>query len=240
MNAPLSLAEGLRRQETGTRGLLADGAGRLGWKAGFGTAAAMQKLGTSGPLAGFLTDSTLQPSGACFDVSDWGKPVLEPEVAVRLAADVSAGQSRSEVEAAVGGTGAAIELVDLGEAGNDAGEILAANVFHRAVLLGEIATLDPSASLADVRIDVRAGDEDYAVAADPAAVLGDLVDVLLGMAELLAESEDGLRSGDVIITGAAVKPFELAGGEAVEVRVGSSEVSARVASGDGSQVGLDR
>lgn len=224
-----SLRDGLGKQEAGARELLASGARRLGWKAGFGTAAAMERLGTSGPLAGFLTDSTLEPSGASFDVSRWGKPVLEPEVAVQLAADVGAGQSRSEIEAAVGTVGAAIELVDLGEVGDDAGEILAANIFHRAVLLGDLTPLEAGTSLSDLRIDVRAAGRDYAVAADPAILLGDLVDVLASMAGLLADSEDGLCAGDKIITGAAVKPFELRGGERIEVRVGGSSVSARIA-----------
>ncbi|HET7121144.1 MAG TPA: hypothetical protein VFI17_07830 [Solirubrobacterales bacterium] len=225
---PASLQEGLRRQQVAARELLSGGAERLGWKAGFGTAAAMEKLGTTGPLAGFLTDSTLAPSGSTFDVSDWAKPILEPEVAVRLTADVEAGAPRPEIEAAVGAVGAAIELVDLGEAGADAAEALAANLFHRIVLLGDLAPLDPGTSLSDLRIDVRAADEDYAIAADPALALGPLVDVLANMASLLAGSPDGLRQGDIVITGAAVKPFELSGGEAIEVQVRESVVEARI------------
>ena len=223
-----SLRAGLLRGQEEFRDLLAQGAGRLGWKAGFGTAAAFEKLGTSGPLAAPLSDATLAPSGSEFDVSDWVKPVLETEVAVRLGADVGPDRSRAEIEAAVAAVGAAIELVDLGEAGEDAGAILAAGIFHRAVLLGELEPLDSGTALADLRLDVRAGGGDHALAADPAAVLGDLVDVLAQMAELLALGEDGLRAGDVIITGAAIKPFELSGGETVEVRLGGSEVSARV------------
>jgi 2-keto-4-pentenoate hydratase len=223
-----SLQEGLRAQEAASRDLLAGGAGRLGWKAGFGTAAAIENLGTSGPLAGFLTDSTLEPSGASFAVGDWGKPVLEPEVAVRLAADVKAGDTAEEIEAAVGEVGAAIELVDLGEAGSDPGAILAANIFHRAVLLGDLSPLDPGTKLADVRIDVIAAGEDHATGADPAGALGDLLDVLAAMADLLADSEDGMRAGDVIITGAAIPPFVLTGGEEIEVRVGASTVAASI------------
>jgi 2-keto-4-pentenoate hydratase len=223
-----ALRAGLLQSQEGFRALRAQGARRLGWKAGFGTAAAMEKLGTSGPLAAPLTDATLAPSGTRFDVSRWGKPVLEPEVAVLLAADIGVGQSGAEIEGAVGSVGAAIELVDLGEAGDDAGAILAAGIFHRAVLLGELAPVEPGTSLADLRVDVYAGGEGHALAADPAALLGDLVDVLAGMAELLAIAEERLQAGDVIITGAAVKPFELAGGEVVEVQVGGSTVSARI------------
>jgi 2-keto-4-pentenoate hydratase len=223
-----SLREGLHRGQEAFRDSLAQGAGRLGWKAGFGTTAATRTLGTSGPLAAPLTDATLAPSGSGFDISGWGKPVLEPEVAVLLVADLEAGQSGAEIEAAVGSVGAAIELVDLGEAGDDASAILAAGIFHRAVLVGEMTPLDPDTSLADLRVDVSAGGEDHALGADPAAVLGDLVEVLAGMAELLALGEERLRAGDLIITGAAIKPFELVGGETVEVRLGPSEVSAHV------------
>jgi 2-keto-4-pentenoate hydratase len=223
-----SIRSGLKDQEAGARKLLDSGAGRLGWKAGFGTAMAIEKLGTDGPLVGFLTDSTLLPSGSSIDIAGWEKPVLETEVALRLDADVAAGQTGAEARAAVGAIGAAIELVDLGQAGSDPGAILAANVFHRSVLLGDWVTLAADASLDDVRIDVLSGGEPHALEADPADVLGDLASVVVSLADLLADSDDGLRAGDVIITGAAIKPFELSGGETIEVRVATSIVTATI------------
>lgn len=223
-----SIRDGLKTQEAGGRELLDSGAKRLGWKAGFGTAAAIEKLGTAGPLVGFLTDSTLLPSGTAIDVADWEKPVLETEVALRLDADVEAGQGREEIRAAIGAVGAAIELVDLGQAGSDPGAILAANIFHRRVLLGDLVALAPGRTLEDVRIDVLADGKPHATQADPAAVLGDLIDVVAGLADLLSNSEDGLRAGDVIITGAAIKPFDLSGGEAIEVRVAASSVAVTI------------
>jgi 2-keto-4-pentenoate hydratase len=224
-----SIRDGLRAQEAGSRELLDSGAKRLGWKAGFGTAAAIQKLGTDGPLVGFLTDSTLAPSGTTIDVAGWEKPILETEVALRLDANVAAGQVRQEIRAAIGAVGAAIELVDLGQAGGDVGAILAANIFHRKVLLGDWVTLPPGEPLEDVRIDIHAGGEPHELEADPADVLGDLIGVVADLADLLAKSDDGLRAGDVIITGAAIKPFELAGGESIEVRAGASTVTATIA-----------
>src|ERR1700710_727812 len=92
-----SIRDGLKPQEAGSRELLDSGAKRLGWKAGFGTAAATRKLGTDGPLVGFLTDSTLAPSGTTIDVAGWEKPVLETEVGLRLDADVVAGEGREEI-----------------------------------------------------------------------------------------------------------------------------------------------
>jgi len=222
-----AMQEGLRRQEALGRELLDQGAARLGWKAGFGTAAAMEKLGTGGPLVGFLTDATLAPSGGSVDVAGWGKPVLEPEVAVRLGADVGAGQDLEQVLGAIDAVGAAIELVDLGEVSDDAGAILATNIFHRHVLLGDFLPLD--GALDEVRMDVLSGGVVHAEAVEPAAMLGPLGEVVRGLADLLANSPEGLRAGDVIITGAAIKPFELSGGESVEVRVGASAVSVSIA-----------
>lgn len=208
--------------------LLAGGARRLGWKAGFGTPAAIEKLGTEGPLVGFLTDATLEPSGAGVETGGWGKAVLEPEVAVWLGADVAAGDGPEEVLAAIDGIGAAIELVDLGEMAGDAAAILAANIYHRKVLLGDVVPLAAGESLADARIDVTATDREPVRGSDPADVLGPLVDVVRGLAALLADSRDALRAGDVIITGAAIKPFEPTGGETFEVRVGNSRVAVEI------------
>ena len=222
-----AMQEGLRRQEARGRELLDQGAARLGWKAGFGTAAAMEKLGTSGPLVGFLTDATLAPSGSTVDVAGWAKPVLEPEVAVRLGADVDADQDLEQVLGAIDAIAAAIELVDLGQVSDDAGAILATNIFHRHVLLGDFLPLD--GALDDVRMDVLSGGVVHAEAVEPAAMLGPLDEVVRGLAELLADSPEGLRAGDVIITGAAVKPFALGGGESIEVRVGASAVAVAIA-----------
>lgn len=223
------MKRGLDQQEADRQDLLAQGAKRLGWKAGFGTAAAAEKLGIAGPLVGFLTDSTLAPSGSRIDVADWQRPVLEPEVALRLASDVDAGRSHEEILAAIDAVGAAIELVDLGEASDDPAAILAANVFHRHVLLGGFVDLGGNMSLDEIRIEVLASGQAHAVSIDPADQLGNLGAVVSGLANLLSHSADGMRSGDVIITGAAIKPFELSGGEEVEVRVAGSTVSAHIA-----------
>jgi 2-keto-4-pentenoate hydratase len=221
---PLSpaVAAGLHRQSAERARLLAAGARPLGWKAGFGTRAAMDKLGTAAPLIGFLTDQTLRPSGAQWAVSAWGNPVLEPEVAVRLGADLAPGADRETAAAAIGEVAVAIELVDIGAA-DDVEEILAGNIFHRGVLLGAFAPLSPSLRLQDVRLDVLAGGEPHAEDADPAPVLGDLADVVRHMADQAPEAGAPLRAGDVVITGSAIPALPVAGGGRFEVRAAGLE-----------------
>ena len=55
----------------------------LGWKLGFGTEAAMQKLGIDAPLVGYLPAANRLESGAVVDISSWGNPKLEPEIVAR-------------------------------------------------------------------------------------------------------------------------------------------------------------
>ena len=81
---------GMERQLQLRRRVLEHGARPLGWKLGLGTPAAMEKLGTSAPLVGFLTDRSLLEPGARCAVGGWGKPTAEPEVAIHVATDVPA------------------------------------------------------------------------------------------------------------------------------------------------------
>jgi 2-keto-4-pentenoate hydratase len=199
---------------------LGGGAEHRGWKAGFGTAAAKEKLGIVDPLVGFLTEQTLLDEGQDVDVSGWGKAVLEPEVALIFSADVPADGDPEATAAAIGSVAAAIELVDLGEVG-DAEQILSSNVFHRWYALGEPVPVD---SVDAVRIDVAG----IATGADPREALGDLVEVAGGIARMLDLVGEKISAGDVLITGAAIPAVTVTGGESFEVSVGDSRVAVSI------------
>jgi len=74
----------------------------------------MSLIGVDQPLLGFLTASSLLDSGTSVDVSTWGVPLIEPEVAVRIGNEIGSGASAEEGAAAVDAVAAAIELVDPG------------------------------------------------------------------------------------------------------------------------------
>jgi 2-oxo-3-hexenedioate decarboxylase len=220
------IARGLAAQTRARKALLSDGARRLGWKAGFGTTAAFEKLGTRAPLVGFMTDRTLAADGSVISIDEWRGPTLEPELAIRLGAPLGAGATRTEVITAIGSVGPAIEIIDLG-ASADVESILAGNIFHRTVLLGELRSLPAGSGLHSLRLEVHVDGRPSVLNVDPREQLGDLADVLSALADQLAICADQMLSGDVIITGSAVPALPLKGGERVTVTLsGFSSVTA--------------
>lgn len=220
------IIEGMKRQAEAREVLLAEGS-RLGWKSGFGTEGGMALLKIEQPLTGSLTTATQIDSGSTVDVTDWTTPLFEAEVAVRLDSAVGPGASPEEGAGSIGGIAAAIELVDLG-AIDSVSDILAGNIFHRKVILGEFVELREG-GLESIRIAVTANGE-KADPADPREVIGDIGKVVASLADQAELLGDSFRPGDVVITGAAVPPAQLRSGDAYEVEVtGAGGVSVSIA-----------
>jgi 2-keto-4-pentenoate hydratase len=204
------IAAGMRAQLTSRREKLSAGDRPLGWKVGFGSAAAGARLDIDRPLVGFLLRSNLLPDGAEVAVGDWAAPVLEPEIAVHLAHDVPSGASWDGVRQAVGGLSAAIELADVDPPPTDVRQILAGNIFHRHVLLGPVRPgWTPPA---DIGASVLVDGQEIVATDDATALTGETVEVVRLTAELLELCGERLRAGDVVITGSVVAPVPVTGG----------------------------
>ena len=209
---------GMRDQLAARDELLRAGERQLGWKVGFGAPAALEKLGTDRPLVGFLLESALLPDGASVPIGGWTAPALEPEIAVHLASDVPSGASWDEVREAIGGLSAAIELADVTPPPEDPREILAGNIFQRHVMLGPV---DESRSTADgIGGRVQVDGEEVASNDDPAAITGEVVEVVRLTEELLGAVGEQLRAGQVIITGSVVPPVQIVPDQDVAIDLG--------------------
>jgi 2-oxo-3-hexenedioate decarboxylase len=176
------IASGMAQMLAARETAFFDGARRLGWKVGFNTPAGMQVLGIDAPIVGYLTDGTLLPDGATVSVDGFtGAPMLEQEIAVRIGED-----------GAIVACAAALEVVDLGDPRVGVEKVLAANVFHHAVILGEF-TDDLGALTEEIRAIVR------------------------HIAGLLGAAGEALQAGDVVITGAmTVEPVKAGDVETVD------------------------
>jgi 2-keto-4-pentenoate hydratase len=178
-----------RRLEAGER--------PIGWKVGFGSAAAMERLGTEAPLVGFLTDRSLVASGSEVSIERWTAPVLEPEIAIHVGDD-----------GGVAAVSAAIELADVHPPAADPEAILAGNVYHRSLILGTRRA--PAAD--GLRARVHRGGALAASTDDVQELTGPVAQVLRLVRGVVG---DRLRPGDVVIAGSIVPPLPVGpGGEA--------------------------
>ena len=219
------IAAGTTRMLERRRRELDDGATHLGWKAGFGAPAAMERLGTDRPLVGYLTRERLLDDGATVSLDGMKQPVLEAEVALHLAHEVPAGADAATAASAVGTIGVAIEIADIDGPTDDVEEILAGNIFHRHVLLGPEVEVRITS---DLGAEVERDDTVVARTDEPEALTGDVAGVLASMADTLAKTGGTTAAGDVVITGSVVPPVPLSAGLWAVTFTGLGEVTVRV------------
>jgi 2-keto-4-pentenoate hydratase len=210
------LTRGLRRQLEAREALFAAGARALGWKAGFGAPEWLEKFGLHGPLVGFLTDASIIEDGATVDISAWTRAVAEPELAVTLGTDLVAPLGIETTRAAIASIGPAIELADIDPPPETAEEILADNIFHRGVVLGQSDPARAGADLEGLTAIIRPRDQEETRTDRLETLTGRAVDVVTHLASLLATVGVSMKSGDVVICGSVVPPIALAPGARVE------------------------
>jgi 2-keto-4-pentenoate hydratase len=111
---------------------------------------------------------------------------------------------------AVAGVGVALELVDFDRPLDDLEEVIAANVFHRAVALGSIAgPVAPGDAVFTINGEERARP---AIPEEPRETLAFVRD-------LLGRLDEELAPGDLVIAGALAPAAPVAPGDVVEFRV---------------------
>ena len=194
----MSVERGTEALLTRRREILAQGAEPIGWKVGFNLPKFQEKLGIDAPLAGFLTtDSVVEGSWDEYPV------IVESEVAVELGDD---GRSIAALLPA-------LELADPPDLELGVEQILAGNIFHRAVAFGpRVEVREPGAA----RILVN-GEEQHAVSAEHAgAHLSAMVEAI---ARRLEDAGEELRAGERIITGVLAPPHEAAAGDTVRLEL---------------------
>jgi 2-keto-4-pentenoate hydratase len=205
------IVDGLHRQLAARSDALAQGAGHVGWKVGFGAPGSLELMHITAPLLGYLTETTVYDDGATFDTDGWTRGVVEFEVAVWMGSDVDAGASEAEAAAAVAAVGPAIEIadVDLPVGPDGIADIMAGDIFHRGVVFGardeRRAGLDISGLTAHIRLD----DDDFATVAELEAITGAYPWIVSTVASTLASAGERLRAGDVIITGSVIPPVSV-------------------------------
>jgi 2-keto-4-pentenoate hydratase len=194
----MSIERGTEALLTRRREQLSQGAEPIGWKIGFNVPDIQRKLGIDAPLAGFLTtDSLIEDSWDDYPV------IVESEVAVELGSD---GRSIAALLPA-------LEIADPPDLELELEQILAGNIFHRAVAFGpRVETREPGAG----RILVNGEPKHELTAQETAANLETMVKAVAARLDAAGEQ---LQPGERIITGVLAPPHEASEGDTVRLEL---------------------
>jgi len=210
------IKKGMTAQLAKRRARIAAGERPLGWKVGLGAPATMQRLGLAAPVVGFLMQRALLLSGSTVSFEGWTKPVMEPEICVRMMRDLGPGASADSAAAAVKEIFPAIELADFNPAPtpDNLDVVLEGDCYQRHVVLCGNTRAGADMQGLTSRV-IRRGVE-AAHTNDLEALTGELPDIVAHVANALAAFGEKLSAGDVIITGSITPPIMI---EADEVEI---------------------
>ena len=197
-----------RRDQPGQR--------RVGWKVGLTAKAIQEQFGVHEPVFGCLLAEGRKPSGHAFRAAELIKPGFENEVLIELGRDLPPGADRAAVAAAVATLAPALEIIETrGDFTRQLAVALADNAQQKAFVVGPTVRAGDVADLAAVTARVRVNGAEVA-SGTGAAVLGHPYNSVAWLAGKLAEFGEGLRAGDVIMSGSFTRQFPLAAGDRVE------------------------
>ena len=195
------------RVERGMRRQLASAPDdRIGWKMALNAPAIMDALGLPEPALGWLSRERVAEGDHSLAGST--NPAVEPELLLE------AGEG-----GAVARMAAALEVVDLDRPLEQVEEVIAGNVFHRAVAFGELGRpAAPGEAVFSLNGEQRVRITEIE---PPAQTLAFVADFLGRLGERLAP-------GDLVIAGALAPAAQVAAGDVAELAVeGAGSVSLR-------------
>ena len=230
--APQTELEGYRIQEALHEILIPDFGEMAGHKIGCTSEVMQQYLGIPHPCSGGVFAGGVHDSGVALRTSDFIRVGVECEIAVRLARDLPAIDAPFTVDAVAQAIEAylpAIEIVDdryadwqtLG-----APTLVADDFFAAGCVLGQPVSRSTAPELLEIigRAVINGAEVGRGTGAD---VLGHPHHALAWLANHLASDGNGLRAGEIVLTGSLVKTVWLKPGDRVSMELsGLGTVSA--------------
>jgi 2-keto-4-pentenoate hydratase len=201
------VVRGMKAQLELMRETLARGETRGGWKVGLNVPAVQEHLGIERPVVGHLTSATRLAPGSDMPIPYFTRPGLEPEIAATI------GEG-----GAIAAVAPAIEIVDIDLPFDYVEPIVAANVFHRGWLTGPEQPLDDVDLSQITAVVLRGGVTEHEAPVTEA--MGDIRDVVAGVAMRLEQAGEELRAGDIVICGSLTQIVSVAPENELEVRFG--------------------
>jgi 2-keto-4-pentenoate hydratase len=212
--------------------LLRDGRGPLvGWKLGVTSRAKQQQVGVDSPIYGFLAADHVLDLGEPLDTAQHISPRCEPEIVFVMARDLTGAHvSATEVLAATAGVAVGIAVLD--SRYTDYRFAMPAVVADNASAGRYVVGAPVPAQGIDLRLVgvVLEHNGEVVATASGAASLGHPAAAVAWLVRSLASSGEGLRAGEVILSGGLTAAVPVSPGDVVVAtvdRIGSVELACR-------------
>jgi 2-keto-4-pentenoate hydratase len=199
---------------------MAEGARPVGAKAGLTSRAKQAQMGVDTVVHGFLTDAMRLDAGEPLAVASLGQARVEPEVAFVMGRDLSGPRvTATEVLAAADAVCPGIEVLDsrYPEYKFTLPDVVADNTSGGRYVLGGALTSPRGLDLRLVGCVFERNGEVVATAAG-AASLGHPAASVAALVRALDGRGEGLRTGDVVLSGGLTAAVAVAAGDVVTVR----------------------
>jgi 2-keto-4-pentenoate hydratase len=197
----------------------------VGWKIAGTSAAGQRHIGADGPVVGRLYHGCILETDAEINARTLTMRSVEPEFAFRIARDLEPRETEflaPDVLSAVASFHPAIEVPDtrFSDFPHVGIPSLVADAMCAAFLVvGARAAHWRLEELRSVEVVMRRNGVQVSVGSGE-AVLGDPCGALVWLANELRSRNQMLRAGDVVATGAAAPPIEIADGDFIEAEFG--------------------
>jgi len=211
------------------------GAAPVGYKIGLTSKRMQAMCGIDHPIGGVVLAHRVHASGATLRAGDFGRVGLEFEIGMRMGKDLPASAAPfdlAKVGDAVAAVCPAVEVVDDRRADYKALEVaslVADNSWNAGIVLGAWRTEWPDLEAVRGMVKLNGAEVDSGHGRD---VLGHPFGPLVWLAEHLGQTGEGLRAGDIVLTGSLVTTRFPAVTEAYEFAVdGLGSVAVTVQAG---------
>jgi 2-keto-4-pentenoate hydratase len=214
----LDLPEAYRVQLGLLERKVAGGERQAGWKVGLTADVMREMFGGKEPVFGYLLESGSISSGHRFRFSELRTPMVENELLITLAQDLSGpNASAQDARRAVATIAPALEIVEMRGPNmrEDMPLAITDNVAQRAFVHGTAIALPAAIDLGGIRATVRVNGEVKATPLGREAIDNQL-QTLAWLANALHRHGRRLQAGQRIMTGSFTKPMPVAQGDVYE------------------------
>jgi 2-oxo-3-hexenedioate decarboxylase len=208
-------------QETGINLRLGCDERIVGMKMGLTSEAKRKQMNLEAPLYGVLTDKMEVKEGEEFQMAGKIHPKIEPEVAFHFTSDLKGTVTREEVLEACDGVYAALEILDSRYEHFkyfSMEDVISDNSSSAFFILGDKISDFKEIDLANLKMEMKANG-DVVQSGNSNAISGDPVVSVIQLCELLAERDQFLEAGSIVLAGAATPAVNLESGMDIELTV---------------------